>query len=196
MDERTLNDAWGGLAFRGMLAILFGVAAVFWPNLTFVTLVYLFAGFVLASGLLTLVGNLANLYNTDASFLSRVVALVLGIVEVGVGVYLLRHTDVKFDTFVLLAGFTLVLRGLVEVVVGLFEEGGAMYKMVMVVGGLLAGVAGVLVLFQDQSDGVSFVWVLGLYALLAGPMALALALDLKNRVVAPVRAVANGRARR
>lgn len=58
MDEATLKDMWGALALRGMAAILFGLAAVFWPGLTLVTLVYLFGGYIVASGLVNLVVGL------------------------------------------------------------------------------------------------------------------------------------------
>ncbi len=178
--EKHANDVWGSLAFRGVIAILFGIAAVFWPGLTLVTLVYLFAGFILAIGLVTLVSSLTNLYGSDSSFLSRVLMMVLGIVEIGVGVYLLRHPLVSFATFILLVGFTLVLIGVVDIVQGLFESGSAMYKTVMVVGGLIAALAGIVLLFQPESAGVAFVWVLGLYALITGPLTLALALDVKK----------------
>lgn len=179
---------WGGLAFRGMLAILFGVAAVFWPGLTLTTLVYLFGGFVLASGLITLVGGLHSLYNPASTFLSRILAVVLGAGEIGVGVYLLRHPEVAFATFILLIGFTLVLRGVIDIAAGLFEDEGAMHRTVMIGGGLIAGVVGVLLLFQPEEDGVAFVWILGLYALIAGPLMIALALDVKNgRTVAAPR---------
>lgn len=180
MDERTLTNAWSAIAFRGMLALVFGIAATFWPGLTLVTLVYLFGGFVLASGLVSLVSSLTNIYNNDSSFLTRVLMLVLGVVEIGVGVYLLRHPFVSFATFILIVGFALIIRGVVDIFGGLFESGGAMHRMVMVVGGLIAGIAGVVLLFQPAASGVAFVWILGIYALISGPLLIALALDLKN----------------
>lgn len=174
------KEVWGSLAFRGVIATLFGIAAVFWPNLTLKTLVYLFAGFILAMGLVTLVGSLTNLYNERASFLSKVLTLILGVVQIGVGVYLLRHPLVSFATFILLIGFTLILAGVFDIVSGLLDEGSAMYKTVMVVGGLIATLAGVVLLFQPETAGVAFVWVLGLYALITGPLLIALAMDVKK----------------
>lgn len=171
---------WGGLALRGLLAIIFGIAAVFWPGLTLVTLVYLFGGFVLASGLITLVGGLGSLYDGARSFLSRILVLILGVAEIGVGVYLLRHPEVAFTTLILLVGFVLVLRGVIDIAVGLFEDSSLMQRTVTVISGLIAGFVGVVLLFQPERGGVAFVWILGLYALLVGPMMVALALDIKN----------------
>lgn len=163
-----------------MIALVFGIAATFWPGITLVTLVYLFGGFVLASGVVSLVLGLTNVYDKDLSFLSRVLAIVLGIVEVGIGVYLLRHPFVSFATMILIIGFALIIRGVIDIFTGLFEPGGAMYRLVMVVAGLVAGIAGVLLLFQPASAGVAFVWILGIYALITGPLLIALAIDIKN----------------
>lgn len=174
------QDEWSGLAFRAIIAIIFGIAAIFWPDLTLKTLVYLFGGFILATGLISLVGGLVNIYNEWNSFVARLITILLGVIEVGVGVYLLRHPRVSFATLILLIGFILIIRGVIDLVIGLFEARGAMHKTVMIVGGLIAGIAGVIILFQPVAGGVAFVWVLGLYALITGSLSLALALDLKN----------------
>ena len=44
----------------------------------------------------------------------------------------------------------------------------------------MAVVVGIAILLQPASGGVAFVWVLGLYALLTGPMWIALGLDTKK----------------
>ena len=196
MATYTATNEWSGLAFRGIVAILFGVAAVFWPELTIKTLVYLFGGFVLASGLATLISSLVNINNIEASFLMRLLMVLVGMVEIGVGVYLLRHPLVTFTTFILIIGFTLIFRGVVEICSGLFEARGAMHKTLLITGGLIAGIAGVVLLFQPASGGIAFVWILGLYSLLAGAMMIALAMDIKNLNELPTGTRATAKARR
>ena len=169
------------IAIRGIFAILFGIAAVFWPGITLVTLVYIFSAFILGSGLVTLVMGLANAGQERNSILSLILTVILGIVEIGVGVYLLRHVGVAFTTLSLLIGFVLVLRGLVEVFTGLFEDNtSAMYRTANVLVGSLAVIAGVVLLFQPAAGGVAFVWILGLYALISGPLLIALAMDVNK----------------
>ncbi len=174
------KDLWGVLALRGIVAILFGLAAVFWPALTLVTLVYLVSGFLLASGVVGLVVGLINIGNGKISFLARVLAIVLSVVEIGVGVYLLRHPLVAFATFVLVIGLVLIARGVVDTFTGVFEEENATAKTILTITGVLTVIVGILVLLQPVSAGVTFVWILGLYALITGPMLLALSYDIKN----------------
>lgn len=178
--NQQLSDLWGVLALRGMLAILFGLAAVFWPGLTLVTLVYLFSIFILISGLITLVTGLINVFRDDNSLISRILTVVLGVAELGVGVYLLRHTTVAFTTFILIIGFILIARGLVDLFSGMFEDDSATGKTISMLGGVLSVVVGVVLLLQPESAGVAFVWILGLYALIMGPLLLALSYDVKN----------------
>lgn len=180
MDESTLKNLWGALAFRGAASILFGIVAVFWPGLTLVTLVYLFGAYILASGLINLVVGLTNLGGEAGTFWGRILLLLLGLGEIGVGVYLLRHPLVTFTTLILIIGIVLIVRGLFDLFSGIFGEGGPTYRTVMVIGGLIAAAAGILLLFQPASAGVAFVWILGLYALVTGPLLVAMAFEAKN----------------
>lgn len=178
--DSELSNVTGGLVLRGVVAILFGIAAVFWPGLTLVTLLYLFATFVLVTGLFELVFGFVRIGSPNASVLAKTGTLVLGVVQLGVGVYLLRHPHVTFTTLILLIGFTLIVRGVFEAVQGLFEDGSTTYRTLMVIVGLLAVLAGIIVLFQPESSGVAFVWIVGLYALITGPLMLAGSMELRK----------------
>lgn len=180
MDEGTLRHMWGTLALRGVVSVIFGIAAVFWPGLTLKTLVYLFGAFILVSGLLNMVSGLANLNQEDGSFWMRLLGVVLGFAELAVGVYLLRHPTVTFTTLILIIGLTLIVLGVLELFAGIFNAGSATYKTVMLFGGLIGVLAGILLLFQPVASGVAFVWILGLYALISGPLLIAMALDAKR----------------
>jgi uncharacterized membrane protein HdeD (DUF308 family) len=153
------------------------MAAVFWPGITLVTLVYLFGAYILVSGLVRLVSGIVT---SDESFTSRLLVMLLGVLEVGVGVYLLRHPLVTFTTLILLFGFTLIVAGVFDIIAGLFAGNRTTNKLLTVLVGALATITGIIVLFQPASSGVAFVWILGLYALLSGPFLIAMALDLKN----------------
>jgi uncharacterized membrane protein HdeD (DUF308 family) len=180
MDESTLKNLWGALALRGVVSILFGIVAVFWPGLTLVTLVYLFGAYVLASGLVNLIIGLTNLGGNKGTFWGRLLLMLLGFGEVAVGVYLLRHPLVTFATLILIIGIVLIVRGLFDLFAGVFGEGGATYRTVMIIGGLIAALAGIVLLFQPAASGVAFVWILGLYALVTGPLLVAMAFEAKN----------------
>jgi uncharacterized membrane protein HdeD (DUF308 family) len=160
------KENWWALVLGGVATIIFGVAAVFWPGLTVLTLLYLFSAYVLISGVANVLAGLNSVGQADTWFLP----VLLGAFEVGVGVYLLRHTAVKFETFVILIGFVLIARGVVEAVGSYVSNArvAAKAQVMSYVSGLGALVAGIAILFAKQDHGVSFVWILGLYAIVVG----------------------------
>ena len=165
---------WWNLLVRGIVTVLFGVAAVFWPQETLVILVYLFSAYILVMGVFELIMGVADAGRGGLWWLS----LILGVLSVGVGVYLLRHPLASFATIILILGFTFVVRGVIDVVQGLFGSGkasGSRFLTVLV--GALSFILGIIVLNQPVSSGVAFVWVIGIYALIAGPVLIALSLS-------------------
>lgn len=176
MDAKGLGTMWESLVLRGVAGILFGIAAVFWPGLTLVTLVYIFSIYILVSGVVEIVDAIRAI-TKGTSWMWQ---LLLGFIELGVGIFLVRHPLVSFATLILLIGLVLIARGVFEVVLALLEDYSATEKTLLVIGGVLGVVVGIAILLQPASSGVAFVWILGLYALLTGPMWIALGIDAKN----------------
>lgn len=173
---QTLSNYWWVLTIKGTVAILFGIAAVFWPGITLVTLLYLFSAYVLIGGVTNIFHGISGMGNRG----TWIFTLLLGFLELGVGVYLLRHPGVTFTTLILLIGFLLITRGVFEVVAAFGDEISSGTRLLSIIGGALAVLAGIFVLFQPESSGVAFVWILGLYALITGPLLIALSLEIKN----------------
>lgn len=172
------RDLWWFGLLQGVLAILFGIAAVFWPGLTLVTLVYLFGAFILIWGLSDLVKGLMSIGHKSSWWLT----VVLGLAGVAVGVYLIRHPQTSFDLFILLSGFLLIIRGVLDVVGSIIERDTATARTLWVLAGLAGVIAGIVLLSYPVQSSVAFVWVLGLYALLSGPLMIALSFDVRNAV--------------
>ncbi|MBX4201570.1 DUF308 domain-containing protein [Candidatus Saccharibacteria bacterium] len=176
--EMQMN--WWGLTIRGIITTLFGLAAIFWPQETLVTLVYLFSALILISGVARLITGVSRIGHHQLGFLT----LLMGLLELGVGVYLIRHPHVTFATFILLAGFLLIVNGVFGVVGALFDKTTATERTLSLIVGAIAVLAGIVVLFQPEASGVAFVWILGLYALLTGPLMIAMSLDIRKELEA------------
>jgi uncharacterized membrane protein HdeD (DUF308 family) len=172
----TTNSASAGVA-QGILAILFGIAALFWPGLTLKTLVVLFSAFVVAWGIAEIIKALASI---ESFFGSWWLSLIFGLFGLGVGVYLIRHPAVSFATFILLIGFVLIVRGVFDIVSAFFDDWSPTGKVLGVIAGIISVIAGIFILNQPVEGGVAFVWVLGFYSLVVGPIAIALSLEAKK----------------
>lgn len=159
------------LTVRGVVAILFGLAALFWPGMTLVTLVYVFSAFLLVSGLVGFIVSLVTITKNKYWFMD----MLLSLLELGIGVYLVRHITVTLATFILLVGISFVVRGVVDMVRAFIDDSASGHRILVGLGGLVGLIAGLVVLRQPVAGGVAFVWVPGLYALISGPLMIALA---------------------
>lgn len=162
------------LVTQGVLAIVFGIAAVFWPGLTAVTLVYLFSAFLVVDGLVVLILGLLHLKNFNKAWL----LLLLGMLELGVGLYLISNPLMSFATLILLLGFSLLIRGVFSLFSSfIHKEDSNTARALGATMGALGVLIGMLIMTQPMASGLGFVWILGLYALVSGPILIALSFD-------------------
>ena len=164
------KQLWGlGIAF-GVVSILFGVLALFWPGLTVVLLILLFGLFVLVGGVVGLIVSLASM-STDKFWWLE---LIFSLLAIGLAVYLLRNPVEAATIFIFFIGITFLVRGVVDIVEGLFDRTRKGDRRVLsIVLGLIGIIAGIIVLSNPLTAGVAIVWVVGLYAVLYGSILIA-----------------------
>lgn len=178
MKEIATNDGASGLwwlgVVTGIVTIFFGIAALFWPGLSLVTFVYLFSAYILVWGVVSIIRSLMSIGGANGSWW---LTLIFGILALGAGVYLVRHPDVSFATLILIVGFTFIVRGIFDVISGLFDNRSGGGRVLAIIAGVVGVLAGVFILMQPVRGGVAFVWILGLYALIFGPLLIAMAVE-------------------
>ncbi len=168
-DSATYDNRWMSVT-GGVAALLFGIAAVFWPQITLLVILYLFSTYVLIAGIINVIEGISEISVTDSWFLT----IILGLFEVGVGIYLLRHPHVVFTTLVLLIGFVLIASGIVDCIAAYISEGlSSKTRAIGYLIGLISVIAGIIVLFAKNKNGVAFVWLLGVYGIVAGTLKIA-----------------------
>src|SRR5437773_9644864 len=95
-----ISRSWWMFAWRGAVAVLFGVLAVLWPGLTLLWLVALFAAYAIISGAVALYGAVKNRTMDQGWWL----ILLLGLVGVAAGVLAIFYPGLTALALVLLMG--------------------------------------------------------------------------------------------
>ncbi len=168
------------LVLQGLVAIMFGILAVFWPGLTTLALVYLFAAFLLVDGMIVLVWGLSKIRYFGVSML----VTLFGVIELGIGLYLLRRPEVALETLIWALGLVLIFRGLFSffhLVHTFIGKRSTAVKSMHALLSLLGVAVGVFILFQPVASGLAFVWAIGLYSLVAGAVMIALSSSLSKK---------------
>ena len=166
----TAKQLWGlGIGF-GVVSILFGIVALFWPGLTVGLLVILFSIFILVWGVIGIIVSISST-STDKFWWLE---LIFSILAIGLAVYLLRNPVVAAMIWIFSIGLTFLVRGVVDILEGLFDGNRTRGERVLAfILGALGIVAGIITLLYPISAGLAVVWIIGLYALLYGAFLIA-----------------------
>lgn len=164
------KNIWWILLLKGILLVLFGLFTVFWPAISFIALSLVFALYILLSGVMNIIYGITGISTHRYWFL----ILALGIFEIGVGVFAINHPHISITALALLIGFTFLIRGIFEIISAFDDMFMHTYRILLALGGTLSIIVGMIILRYPIRGSIAFTWVLGIYALIAGPMLIAL----------------------
>lgn len=169
------SSLWWLFTLQGAVTLVFGLVALFWPELTLAGLVGIFALFIVVYGLADLISAFIRMKSDNGWWLS----LAAGIAALIIGVYLISNLDIAYLTFAILVGLFFVVRGILDIIVAsVIEEGED--KLLWIFAGIVALIAGIVVWVFPFVGSVTFVWVLGLYAIIRGAVDVALAVRVRK----------------
>lgn len=167
------NQLWGLVIAQGVVAIFFGILALFWPGLTVALLIVLFSVFILIWGVVGIIMGLSTMGSNKFWWLE----LLFSILAVGLAVYMLRNPVETAAVFVILIGLTFLVRGAVDILEGLFDsDRNSDSRIFGVLAGIIGILAGIVTLLHPVSAGVAVVWVIGLYGILYGALSIGFSL--------------------
>lgn len=178
MNENTvgLQEPMWATWVKAFSLILFGLVTISWPALTLGVLAWLTAAYILINGIVDLVSGIFGIGGRSYWWLKTLV----GAAEIGVGVYLMRRPLITLSFFVLLTGLFFLIRGVLDLAYVFDSKTDPEVKSLLAVLGVIGVLTGFILLRHPLEGGVAFVWVLGVYALVAGPISIAVALRSRN----------------
>jgi uncharacterized membrane protein HdeD (DUF308 family) len=171
------SGMWWMLLIQGLLLLALGFFAVLFPGVTFAAFVVGIAAYFVVAGVISLITSLFGIGRLPMWFLQ----VLLAIVEIGVGVYMLKHLGITAATLVALIGLVFVVRGIVNIVSAFGDGSRGRSRGLSLLAGVLGLIAGVVVWLYPVSSTLAFTWVVGIYGLVAGTMLTVLALETPGR---------------
>jgi uncharacterized membrane protein HdeD (DUF308 family) len=144
---------WWALLLRGIAAVLFGLAALFWPDETLWVLIVFFRAYALVAGVFAIVAEIAD--STQRWLL--ITEGVLGVVA-GLTALVLLYV---------IAGWA-IFTGVLEIMTAISLRREIDNEWLMILGGALSVLFGLLLAFLPGVGLLSLTWLIGIYALIFG----------------------------
>jgi uncharacterized membrane protein HdeD (DUF308 family) len=174
--QRFEGRLWGGLALRGVVAILFGVLAFSRPGTTATALVYLFGAYAFADGIFALVASakVAQLQGRWAPM------MLVGLVGLAIGILTFAKPAATAVGLVYYIALWAIVTGILEVAAAFRLRAVVQGEWMLAVAGLLSIAFGVMVAARPGAGILSLVWIIGAYAVIFGALEIGLAMRLRG----------------
>jgi uncharacterized membrane protein HdeD (DUF308 family) len=164
------------LALRGLLAILFGLAAFLWPGLTLVVLVALFGAYALVDGVFAVIAGV-----TAAGEDERWWALLLaGIAGIAAGLVTFFWPGITALVLVYVIAAWALVTGALEIAAAVRLRKEIEGEWLLGLSGVLSVILGLMLVAWPDAGALAFVWMLGAYALVYGVLFIVLGLRLRG----------------
>ena len=171
-----LSRNWWAFLLRGILAVVFGLVAIFMPIAAFVSLVFVFGAFALADGIFTLVSAFSSKKDSDNWWW----LILEGIFGILIGVLTLIQPTVMSEVWLLLIAAWAIVTGVLEVATAIRLRKEITGEFWLILSGLFSIVFGVLVAIYPLGGAFAVGLIVGIYALMFGVTLIMLAFRLRK----------------
>jgi uncharacterized membrane protein HdeD (DUF308 family) len=152
---------WWALLLRGVAAVLFGLAALFWPDETLWVLIVFFGAYALVAGVFTIAAGIADSTRRWLLLTEGALGVVAGLIAFfwpGLTALVLLYVIAAWAIFT----------GVLEIMSAISLRREIDNEWMMILGGALSVLFGVLLAILPGVGLLSLTWLIGIYALIFG----------------------------
>lgn len=171
---RQFANHWWLFLVRGVMAVIFGIIALVWPEITVLALVTLFGAYVIVDGFFSFVQAFRGEGRVRWSL------LVWGLVSVAAGITVLLWPGITALVLIYMIGFWAILTGIVEIMAAIAFRKEMTNEWALALGGVLSIAVGAFMVIAPGSGALALVWLIGAYAVAFGLMLVAAGFALRR----------------
>jgi uncharacterized membrane protein HdeD (DUF308 family) len=164
---------WWAFVVRGVLAIIFGLIALFQPGIALASLILVFGAYAFADGVFALVAALSGPGQ------QRLWLILTGILGIVAGIIAFVNPSLTALSLLLLIGFWAIFIGISEIIAAWRYREVIQNEFWLALSGILAVLFGVYVTVSPGGGALAIVWTIGWFAILAGVMLVILGFRLR-----------------
>jgi uncharacterized membrane protein HdeD (DUF308 family) len=173
--DHLMGRAWWLVLLRGLAAILFGILALLWPHLTLFTLVILYAVYALSDGVFALVAAVRG-----GGLAPRWWLALVGVANLAAGGAALAWPKITAILLIILIGALAVARGLLEIAGAIQMRKVIDNEWMLILSGAVSVLFGLGVMIAPKAGALALIWVIAIWAVVFGVLAVGFALRLRR----------------
>lgn len=167
---------WWTVALRGMVAILFGLMALFWPGITLTVLVAFVGAFILASGIFAVIAASRDWRADVQGWL----LLLEGLIGIAAGILAFFWPGITALILLYLIAAWAIMTGIFEIIAAIQLRKEIENEWLLAVAGVASVLFGVLLAIWPGAGALALLWVIAAYTIFSGVLLLILAFRLRH----------------
>jgi uncharacterized membrane protein HdeD (DUF308 family) len=172
----NLANNWWMFLVRGIVAILLGLIALFWPEVAILSLVLIVGVFALFSGIFAMISAFtSNAKSENWSWL-----ILEGIFGIGLGILSIFQPQAMAKAWLILIAAWLIVSGIFQIITAIAIRKVIEGEFWMILGGSISLLFGFLILFAPSMGVAAIGIIIGLFAILFGIVCILFAISLKR----------------
>ena len=171
-----MTQNWWAIALRGLVAVLFGIAAFMWPHITLRVLAPLFGAYAMINGIFAVI----EAFGRDVSRERWRPLLFEGVVSVVVGAMILIWPGLTVIGALLLIAFWAIMTGVFEFITAVRLRDEIRGEWLLALIAILSMAFGLLLVAFPVTGALSVILIIGAFAFASGALMIALAFKLRS----------------
>jgi uncharacterized membrane protein HdeD (DUF308 family) len=159
-----LAPSWWALALRGLVAVLFGLAALFWPGLVLAVLIILFGAYALVDGVFALIAA----FRSSGRGMRRPLLLIEGVIGILFGLLALFWPALTALALLYIIAFWAIFTGIARLVMAFMLRREIENEWSIALSGMLSVILGIVLILLPGAGLLAYTWLIGLLALALG----------------------------
>ncbi len=179
---------WWALALRGLIAVLLGLVAFFWPGgigpQALAVLVPVFGAFALIQGLFAIGIAFMERGQYDRWWGLEHWWLLLGegVVGIAAGIIAFAWSSISIGALLYVIAIWVIVTGLLELGAAVWLRHVFRDEVLLMVGGILSLIIGLVLVFRPQAPPLAVLWLFGAFAVSLGVLLTMFALRLRELI--------------
>lgn len=167
---------WWTLGLRGLVAIIFGIATLIFPEISFLIFLMMLALYFTLDGIFTVILT----SNRGVNDRTKIPVVIEGVFEILLGIAIFGWPEISAFGFTFLLAFWAIITGILKIIAAIRLRKIIANEWILIFSGVLSLLFGLGVGVFPMLGILITAWMIGIYALIFGTSLLMLAIKLRR----------------